>query len=72
MTNKPVSLIQLTNLKDNEELSKAFVPYIAGSPSGDGYRHQEIEDIASLLTNFKLPEVCYSDFIYSYRIPHPS
>lgn len=70
MTNKPVSLIQLTNLKDNEELSKAFVPYIAGSPFGSGYRHQEIEDIASLLANFKLPENCYSDFIYGYKIAH--
>ena len=72
MTNKPVSLIQLTNLKDNKELSEAFVRYIAGLPSRDEYRHQEIEDIASLLANFKLPESCYSDFIYSYRIPHPS
>lgn len=72
MTNKPVSLIQLTNLKNNKELSEAFVRYIAGLPFRDEYRHQEIEDIASLLTNFKLPESYYSDFIYSYRIPHPS
>lgn len=70
MTNKPVSLIQLTNLKDNEELSKAFVPYIAGLPSRGEYRHQEIEDIASLLANFKLSENNYSDFIYGYKIVH--
>ena len=68
MTNKPVSLIQLTNLKDNKELSEIFVRYIAGLPSGK-YRHQEIEDIALLLNNLELSDDQCSGFIYGYTIP---
>lgn len=69
MTNKPVSLIQLTNLKDNKELSEAFVRYIAGLPPESKYRHQEIEDISSLLKNLELSDDQCSGFIYGYTIP---
>ncbi len=69
MTNKPVSLIQLTNLKGNKELSETFVRYIGGLPPESKYRHQEIKDIALLLKNLKLPEDRCSDFIYGYTIP---
>lgn len=69
MTNKPVSLIQLTNLKGNKELSKVFVRYIAGLPPESKYRHQEIKDIALLLRNLELSDDQCSGFIYSYTIP---
>ena len=69
MTNKPVSLIQLTNLKDNKELSEAFVRYIAGLPPESKYRHQEIEGISLLLKNLELSDDQCSGFIYGYTIP---
>lgn len=49
MENKLVSLIQLTNLKDDSKLSEDFVCYYAGLASTREYKHQEILDLDELL-----------------------
>ena len=50
MENKIVSLVQLTNLKDDPGLSETFVRYSAGLPATQEYKHQEIIDVATLLS----------------------
>lgn len=69
MENKLVSLIQLTNLKDDSKLSEDFVCYYAGLASTREYKHQEILDLDELLKNLNLSPNDSSGFIFGYLIP---
>ena len=69
MNNKLVSLIQLTNLKDDQELCESFVRYSTGMAEKHGYRHQEILDIAELLDNLNLSIDDCEGFIFGYLVP---
>lgn len=70
MENKLISLIQLTNLKDDPELSESFVRFIAGFSKFQKYRHQEIIDVFKLLENIDIDIEDSEDYIYGYCIPH--
>ena len=69
MKNKLVSLIQLTYLKSDSEISKDFVCYYAGLASTREYKHQEILDLDELLKNLNLSPNDSSGFIFGYLIP---
>lgn len=71
MENKFVSLIQITNLKNesDQNLSEEFVRYSAGLSSDHVYRHQEISDIADLINKLDILDQYYDGFIYGYTIP---
>lgn len=69
MENKLVSLIQLTNLKDDSRLSEDFVRYYAGLASTREYKHQEILDLVELLENLNLSSKDSSGFIFGYLVP---
>lgn len=69
MTNKLVSLIQLSNLVDNPELSEDFVRYSAGFPSTHEYKHQEVKDISELLACIHLTASECEGFLFGYTIP---
>ena len=69
MENKLVSLIQLTNLKDDSILSEDFVRYYAGLASTREYKHQEILDLVELLENLNLSSKDSSGFIFGYLVP---
>ena len=64
-----VSLLDLTKLLDNEQLSEKYVRYVAGFSEHKQYRHTEIETIAHLISYASLkPEECRT-FLYGYEIP---
>lgn len=69
MENKLVSLIQLTNLKEDPNLSEDFVRYYAGLTSTREYKHQEILDLAELLRNLNLSTSDSFGFIFGYLVP---
>ena len=69
MENKLVSLTQLTNLKNDSEISKDFVCYYAGLASTREYKHQEILDLDELLKNLNLSPNDSSGFIFGYLVP---
>lgn len=69
MENKIVSLVQLTNLKDDPGLSETFVRYSAGLPATQEYKHQEIIDVATLLSCTNFPTIASDGFIYGYTVP---
>lgn len=69
MLNKTVSLIDMIKLSHNIELSKPYIQYLCGLDKAGTYRHQEILDIQSLLTEVNLPEESVSGFLYGYVVP---
>lgn len=69
MTNKPVSLLQLSNLVEEPELSEIFIRYSAGLPSTRQYNHYEINDIAELLNCLTLNVNNCDGFIFGYVVP---
>lgn len=69
MRNKAVSLIDMIKLSHNIELSKPYIQYLCGLDKAGTYRHQEILDIQSLLTEVNLPEESVSGFLYGYVVP---
>lgn len=70
MNNKPVSLIQLSNLVKDYELSSAYVRYIAGLSTKREYKHQEIKGISKLIKCLNLSFNECEGFIYGYTVPH--
>ena len=59
MLNKTVSLMDMIKLSHNIELSKPYIQYLCGLDKAGTYRHQEILDIKSLLTEVIFPKkVC--------------
>lgn len=68
MQNKIVSLIDLTRLHEDEELSEKYVRYITGISPEQQYRHQEILDIFTMIMAFKGNKSYYDGFIYSYEM----
>lgn len=72
MLNKLVSLYQLISLKDDPEISESFVRYYSGLSNKHQYKHQEIEDISSLLSCLKLNYFDSDNFIYGYIVPQLS
>lgn len=69
MKNRLVSLSDMIKLSNNPVLSESYIRYICGLDSEKQYRHQEINDIKSLLSKISLPEAKLSGFIYSYTVP---
>lgn len=69
MKNRLVSLSGMIKLSNNPVLSESYIRYICGLDSEKQYRHQEINDIKSLLSKISLPEAKLSGFIYSYTVP---
>lgn len=69
MENKVVSLENLIKIVDNVGLSEKYVKYLCGLKSDCNYRHQEILDIKSLLTNLKIGSEDMNGFIYGYVVP---
>ena len=69
MDNKIVSLIQLTNLKDDPELSESFVRYSAGLSATREYKHQEILDVNTFLSCVQLPSMACDGSIFGYVVP---
>lgn len=69
MLNKTVSLMDMIKLSHNIELSKPYIQYLCGLDKAGTYRHQEILDIKSLLTEVNLPEESVSGFLYGYVVP---
>lgn len=69
MQNKIVSLPDMVKLSQNPELSEAYIRYLCGLNNEKQYRHQEIQDIKSLLSNITLPLAKLSGFIYGYDVP---
>lgn len=69
MKNKFVSLENLVGIVDNVSLSEKYVKYICGLDNDRQYKHQEILDIKSLLTNLRISSEDKKDFIYGYIVP---
>ena len=69
MKNRLVSLSDMIKLSNNPVLSESYIRYICGLDSEKQYRHQEINDIKSLLFKVSLPEAKLFGFIYSYTVP---
>ncbi len=70
MNNKYVSLMQLSNLVNDYDLSCFYVRYIAGLSSKREYKHQEIKDISRLIKYLDLSFTSCEGFIYGYTVPH--
>lgn len=70
MNNKIVSLIQLSNLANDYDLSMSYVRYIAGLSNKRDYKHQEIKGISRLIRCLNLSFSECEGFIYGYTVPH--
>ncbi len=69
MKNKAFSLLDMIKLIDDENLSESYVRYLCGLSSENKYRHQEIKDIAELLSLTSAPDEALNGFVYGYTIP---
>lgn len=69
MQNKIVSLKDIIKLSHNSELSESYIRYICGIKKEQQYRHQETEDISTLVQAVNLPDCKLSGFIYGYVVP---
>jgi DNA polymerase III delta prime subunit len=64
-----ISLIDLTKLISDEEISRKYVSYICGFPKTYEYRHSEIASIFELVNCLSLSDKDCDGFIYGYVVP---
>ena len=59
----------MVKLSDNPELSESYIRYLCGIAPDQPYRHQEVQDIASLIGALSMSDEKLSGFIYGYIVP---
>lgn len=69
MKNKLFSLSDMVKLQDNSEVSEPYVRYLCGLEPEHQYRHQEVMDIAALLSCISVSTDKLEGFLYGYVVP---